>query len=337
MLEDDKLISYDYILPNELIAKFPANPADSARLLVYYKNTKEIKHHYFYELHNILPQCAIIFNDTKVFKARIFGKKTTGAKVELFINKILPNNQFLSQIRGKVKPSDELLFDGIKAIIKEIYNDGTRLVEFYKNNKILNTNEVLNIMQDIGHIPLPPYIKREDNKEDEINYQSIFAKNIGAVAAPTASLHFTNDLMTKLANFKKAYITLHVGAGTFASVEAENIKEHKMHSEYYNLSDEAMQIINSEQPILGVGTTVTRTIEYYARTKIKSGECDLFLNPFNKPIRQNYLLTNFHLPKSTLIMLVASFIGRDETMRIYSNAIKEKYKFYSYGDAMLII
>ncbi|WP_267523003.1 tRNA preQ1(34) S-adenosylmethionine ribosyltransferase-isomerase QueA [Campylobacter sp. MG1] len=336
-MNDISLNSYDYELDDELIAKFPADPADSAKLLVYYKNTQEIKHHYFYELPSILPECAIIFNDTKVFKARIYGQKTTGAKIELFINKILANNQFLVQIRGKVKELDELIFSDIKAIIRNVFNDGTRLVEFYKNNTILSTNEILNFTQKYGHTPLPPYIKRSDNKKDEENYQSIFAKNIGAVAAPTASLHFTKNLMSKLKNFKQAYITLHVGAGTFANVEHENILEHKMHSEYYNLSNEAINLINSDIPLLGVGTTVTRTIEYYARTKQKNGECDLFLHPLNKPIRQNYLLTNFHLPKSTLIMLVASFIGRDETMRIYKEAIDKKYKFYSYGDAMLII
>lgn len=335
-MSDSKLSSYDYFLPNDLIAKYPANPADSARLLVYYKNTDTIEHRYFYELPEILPECAIIFNDTKVFKARLFGFKKTGAKMEVFINKILANNEFLVQIRGRVKINDEIFFDNFKVVIKELLDDGKKIVKFYKNDEILNTNEVLSECEKIGHTPLPPYIKRDDNLDDEINYQSIFAKNIGAVAAPTASLHFTNELLEKLKN-PKAYITLHVGAGTFASVESENINEHIMHSEYFSISADAKKIIDSKMPILGVGTTVTRSIEYYARTKKTNGECDLFLNPFNKPIRQDYLLTNFHLPKSTLIMLVASFIGRINTLKIYNEAIKNNYKFYSYGDAMLII
>lgn len=335
---DNLLSSYDYDLPEELIAKYPANPADSAKLLVYEKNSGKITHSVFYELANFLPECALIFNDTKVFKARFYGNKISGAKCELFINKILANDEFLVQIRGKVKENDILIFqDNLNAKILKLNADGTRIVKFYKNNEVLKTDEVLKISEKIGHIPLPPYLKRMDNLDDEINYQSVFAKNIGAVAAPTASLHFTNRVLDSLKDKKSAYITLHVGAGTFASVECENIQEHKMHSEYFNLSDEAIKLINSDIPILGVGTTATRTIEYYARTKKSSGECDLFLNPSNRPIRQNYLLTNFHLPKSTLIMLVASFIGRQNTLKLYEEAIKNKYKFYSYGDAMLII
>lgn len=335
---DNLLSSYDYDLPEELIAKYPANPADSAKLLVYEKNSGKITHSVFYELANFLPECALIFNDTKVFKARFYGNKISGAKCELFINKILANDEFLVQIRGKVKENDILIFqDNLNAKILKLNADGTRIVKFYKNNEVLKTDEVLKISEKIGHIPLPPYLKRMDNLDDEINYQSVFAKNIGAVAAPTASLHFTNRVLDSLKDKKSAYITLHVGAGTFASVECENIQEHKMHSEYFNLSDEAIKLINSDIPILGVGTTATRTIEYYARTKKSSGECDLFLNPSNQPIRQNYLLTNFHLPKSTLIMLVASFIGRQNTLKLYEEAIKNKYKFYSYGDAMLII
>lgn len=335
---DNLLSSYDYDLPEELIAKYPANPADSAKLLVYEKNSGKITHSVFYELANFLPECALIFNDTKVFKARFYGNKISGAKCELFINKILANDEFLVQVRGKVKENDILIFqDNLNAKILKLNADGTRIVKFYKNNEVLKTDEVLTISEKIGHIPLPPYLKRMDNLDDEINYQSVFAKNIGAVAAPTASLHFTNRVLDSLKDKKSAYITLHVGAGTFASVECENIQEHKMHSEYFNLSDEAIKLINSDIPILGVGTTATRTIEYYARTKKSSGECDLFLNPSNRPIRQNYLLTNFHLPKSTLIMLVASFIGRQNTLKLYEEAIKNKYKFYSYGDAMLII
>lgn len=335
---DNLLSSYDYDLPEELIAKYPANPADSAKLLVYEKNSGKITHSVFYELANFLPECALIFNDTKVFKARFYGNKISGAKCELFINKILANDEFLVQIRGKVKEDDILIFqDNLNAKILKLNADGTRIVKFYKNNEVLKTDKVLKISEKIGHIPLPPYLKRMDNLDDEINYQSVFAKNIGAVAAPTASLHFTNRVLDSLKDKKSAYITLHVGAGTFASVECENIQEHKMHSEYFNLSDEAIKLINSDIPILGVGTTATRTIEYYARTKKSSGECDLFLNPSNRPIRQNYLLTNFHLPKSTLIMLVASFIGRQNTLKLYEEAIKNKYKFYSYGDAMLII
>jgi S-adenosylmethionine:tRNA ribosyltransferase-isomerase len=182
---------------------------------------------------------------------------------------------------------------------------------------------------------LPPYIKRSDEAIDEVEYQSVFAKKEGAVAAPTASLHFTKELLDKIS--KKAFLTLHVGAGTFKPVEVEDIREHVMHSEYFEIPPSTAKILDSDEEIVAVGTTAARTIEYYAREKRLKGECDLFLNPLNPPIRVNHLITNFHLPKSTLIMLVASFIGREKTLEIYKEAIKREYRFYSYGDAMLII
>jgi S-adenosylmethionine:tRNA ribosyltransferase-isomerase len=163
----------------------------------------------------------------------------------------------------------------------------------------------------------------------------VFARKVGAVAAPTASLHFTPSLLEEIE--KKAYLTLHVGAGTFKPVEVDDIREHKMHSEYFEIPLSTAKILDSDEEIVAVGTTSTRTIEYYARTKKREGECDLFLNPLNPPIRVNHLLTNFHLPKSTLIMLVAAFIGREKTLKLYQKAIDKKYRFYSYGDAMLII
>jgi S-adenosylmethionine:tRNA ribosyltransferase-isomerase len=182
-------------------------------------------------------------------------------------------------------------------------------------------------------------MNREDEKEDEKDYQTLFAKNYGAVAAPTASLHFTDELLAKLNDKHNInYLTLHVGAGTFKPVDAEDILNHPMHSEYFEISRESLEALKQkDNKILAVGTTVTRTIEYYARTNKIQGECDLFLNPANKPIKVNHLLTNFHLPKSTLIMLIASFVGLEKTLEIYETAVKEKYRFFSYGDGMLII
>ena len=194
------------------------------------------------------------------------------------------------------------------------------------------------MLERIGHVPLPPYIKRADNNNDISWYQSIFAKNNGAVAAPTASLHFSDKIINQLKKTHNIhFLTLHVGAGTFKSVECENINEHKMHGEFYEIPKSTQELINSNKAILGVGTTVTRCIEEFVRSNKSSGECKLFLNPNNRPIRQNFLLTNFHLPKSTLIMLVSSFIGLEKTMEIYKIAVQKEYKFYSYGDAMLII
>ncbi|EAL8351315.1 tRNA preQ1(34) S-adenosylmethionine ribosyltransferase-isomerase QueA, partial [Campylobacter jejuni] len=215
---------------------------------------------------------------------------------------------------------DEILYfkEDLKARVVELLDDGLRKVQFFQNDKTLDTSNLYNLLDKIGHIPLPPYIKREDEKSDLKDYQSIFAKNLGAVAAPTASLHFSETMFENLRKKHKIYhLTLHVGAGTFKGVECENIQEHKMHSEFFNIPQQACEIIDSKQAILGVGTTVTRTIEYYARTKTKSGFCDLFLHPQNPPIRQNHLLTNFHLPKSTLIMLVSAFIGREQCLKLY--------------------
>ncbi len=332
------LDSYDYELPSSLIASSPANPKESANLLVYQRSNNKITHTKFGNLMEFLPDCDIIFNDTKVIKARIYGKKSSGGAVELLLNQPLGQGKFSTLIKGRVKAGTILEFDnGLSCEVIELL-DEYRIVKFYQNNRLVDTTCLYQILNTIGHVPLPPYIKREDQKSDEIWYQSIFAKNDGAVAAPTASLHFSPQMIQNLkSKHNISYITLHVGAGTFKGVEVSDIREHKMHSEIYTISDEAINTINSNRPILGVGTTVTRCIEYFYRTGVKDGLCDLFLHPANPPQRQNYLLTNFHLPKSTLIMLVASFVGLDNIKEIYKQAIEKNYQFYSYGDAMLVI
>jgi S-adenosylmethionine:tRNA ribosyltransferase-isomerase len=233
----------------------------------------------------------------------------------------------------------ELLFDNdLSAKILSLQDDGTRIISFFHKEKKINSDELFNILELIGHIPLPPYIKREDNKEDEIEYQTVFSKKRGAVAAPTASLHFTDSMFEELQKqYETHFLTLHVGAGTFKPVEADHIKDHVMHSEFYEIPELTCKAINSNKPILAVGTTVTRTVEYYVRENLAIGKSDLFLHPNNKPQRVNHLLTNFHLPKSTLIMLVASFVGIEKALEIYKIAVEEKYRFFSYGDAMLIL
>jgi S-adenosylmethionine:tRNA ribosyltransferase-isomerase len=243
-------------------------------------------------------------------------------------------------IRGRIKVDAEIFFDDdLVAVVKELKDDGSRVVNFFKDAKKLRFEELLSVIDKIGHIPLPPYIQREDTDEDAKEYQSVFATSEGAVAAPTASLHFTKEQHERVCkNHKHAFVTLHVGSGTFKPVEEEEILKHPMHSEYYNISDEAKKLLDAQIPILSIGTTSTRTIEFYAKHgKKQSGEANLFLHPQNKPIRVNHLLTNFHLPKSTLLMLVASFIGLEKTKELYDFAIKKGYRFYSYGDAMLII
>lgn len=332
--------SYDFTLPDDLIATHPVSPRDHARLLIYDRATDTITHSRFDSIENFLPAgCGIIFNDTKVIKARLFGKKESGGRVELLINRPLDALNVNVYIRGKMKPGMRLTFDeGLTAVVEALHDDGSRTVTFEQNGNPLRFEALLPIVDAIGHVPLPPYIQREDNAEDTKEYQTVFAQKEGAVAAPTASLHFTDALFEQVcAHHPHAFVTLHVGAGTFKPVETDIITDHPMHSEYFEIPDRAKALLDSETPLLCVGTTSTRTVEYYARTHETGGEANLFLHPGNPPLRANHLLTNFHLPKSTLLMLVASFVGLEKTHELYAEAIKEKYRFYSYGDAMLII
>ncbi len=332
--------SYDYELPAHLIAQTPVQPRDHAKLLVYNRATDTTTHTTFQYLLKYLPKaCDVFLNDTKVIKARIFGKKQSGGKIELLFNKPLDANEYLVMTKGRVKIGTEIFFDdNLVATVIRFLEDGSRVVTFTHYGKQIRFEELVVVLEQIGHIPLPPYMLRKDNKQDERDYQTLFAKNAGAVAAPTASLHFTPELFNAFSNRHKTHkITLHIGAGTFKPVEVEHILEHPMHSEFFNISQESAEVLKSDTPILAIGTTVTRTVEYFHRTGKLEGECDLFLNPNNKPERVTHLLTNFHLPKSTLIMLVSAFIGREKTLKLYQEAISKEYRFFSYGDAMLII
>jgi S-adenosylmethionine:tRNA ribosyltransferase-isomerase len=293
---------------------------------------------------NFIPEDVNIFlNDTKVIKARIYGEKESGAKIELLLNKPYIEDSFMVFIKGRVKIGTILKFDNnLCAEVLEILEDGSRIVFFYlstdTNKTKLNFHNLIEILNLIGHIPLPHYLCREDEKTDESDYQTLFAKNYGAVAAPTASLHFTPQTFKALeGKFNLLYLTLHVGAGTFKPVDCDDILSHPMHSEYFDIQEDSKKAIEGDKKILAVGTTVTRTIEYFHKTHEVCGEANIFLNPLNNPKRVDYLLTNFHLPKSTLIMLVASFVGLEETLKIYDEAIKNNYRFFSYGDGMLII
>lgn len=332
--------SYHYELPPELIATHPVHPRDHARLLVYNRADQSITHARFDALESFLPDnCGIIFNDTKVIKARLYGKKESGGSIELLINRPHDAHTINVYVRGRVKEQTLLLFDQeLSARVVALHDDGSRDVHFYLGPTRIRFEELLPILDRVGHIPLPPYLGREDNSEDEREYQSVFAHHEGAVAAPTASLHFTDELFDAVCEkHSHAFVTLHVGSGTFKPVEAEIITDHPMHSEYFDISSDALALIQSDIPLLSIGTTSTRTVEYHARTAEIHGEANLFLHPNNPPQRINHLLTNFHLPQSTLLMLVASFVGLEETHRIYQEAIKEHYRFFSYGDAMLIL
>jgi S-adenosylmethionine:tRNA ribosyltransferase-isomerase len=337
--KDFSLESYDYDFDDSLIAKEPVYPREDARLLIYFRETGKIKHTTFADLIEHIPKnYSVLLNNTKVVRARVFGKKESGGKVEVLLNRHMKDNLYSVFIRGKVKIGTEIFIDSLKAKVIELVSDGSRIVSFWKDNDEVNFSQLLEVFERIGEMPLPPYINRKATQKDEEDYQPIFAKESGAVASPTASLHFSEKMLSELKQKNKVgYLTLHVGAGTFKPVEVSDIREHNLHKEVFQISDRAKQIIESENRILAVGTTVTRTVEYFWKTRETFGDADIFLHPQNRPQRVDSLLTNFHLPKSTLLMLVSSFIGIDEMRRIYNEAVKEKYRFYSYGDGMLIL
>lgn len=332
--------SYDYEFNENLIAKYPINPKENAKLLVYDRKNDEIIHTKFGEIANFIPkETAILLNDTKVIKARIYGHKQSGGKAELLLNSHIQENVFNVFIKAKVKIGLEIFFENnLKCVVLTLNDDGSRNVSFTQNKIPLSVQEIYKILETIGHIPLPPYIKRNDEKSDEFEYQSIFATNLGAVAAPTASLHFSEKMLQSLKNkHEVAFLTLHIGSGTFKPISAKYLNEHQMHTEFYEIPKISQDIINSDKKILCVGTTSVRSVEHFYRSKKACGNCDLFLSPLNTPQRVNHILTNFHLPKSTLLMLVASFIGLEKTLELYKIAVLKEYRFYSYGDCMLVL
>ncbi len=366
------LQSYDYALPNELIATYPAIPKESAKLLVYDRHTKSITHSDFYHFLDFIPKDSIIvLNDTQVIKARVYGHKSSGGKSEIlfhhFLNKIQSHITCVCQVKNKAKLGTIITLDqGYSAQIIGILEQSYKEVMFFKDNRTLAESEILEMFELIGHIPLPPYIKREDESLDSMEYQSVFAKNLGSVAAPTASLHFSKEVFKNLqSHFQICYVTLHIGAGTFFNVESSDIRKHKMHSEFVHISEQNLVILKNakrnNKKILCIGTTALRSVEFIARSKNLtcengnnlsdsnapdsrdskisdfSAQCNLFLYPSNPPIYADFLLTNFHFPKSSLIMLIASMTGLEECHRIYQEAIKKTYRFYSYGDGMLIL
>jgi S-adenosylmethionine:tRNA ribosyltransferase-isomerase len=322
-----------------LIAQTPIEPRSNAKLLVYDRETDRVVHTIANNLCDFLPNdYAVIFNDSKVIKARLFGRKSSGGKIEALIIKESKEG-VLALIKGKVSEKTRLIFEGdLSAEVLSASDSGDRLLRFFENGKAIDFARLLIVAEQIGATPLPPYIKRAANANDDNRYQSCFAKVLGSVAAPTASLHFDPPLLERVrSRYKWAEITLHIGLGTFKAVETNDIRDHKMHAESYAIAPAAQALIDSDAPLLAIGTTAARTIEYYARTRQTSGECDLFLHPNNPPRRINALMTNFHLPKSTLFMLVCSLVGVKRAKALYELAIANNYRFYSYGDAMLIL
>ncbi|GAA9028671.1 tRNA preQ1(34) S-adenosylmethionine ribosyltransferase-isomerase QueA [Helicobacter pylori] len=345
-MKEFDLESYDYDLPKELIANYPILPKEKAKLLVYERRSQKIMHTTFEHVLDFFPKNAlVVLNDTKVIKARLFGSKHAflpSKTTEVFFHRFFKNNTALTQIKGKIKVGDKIFFDAhYYAEVLELLHNGQRLIAFYNNKTPLNQANILKLLEQYGHMPLPPYIKRADESLDTHEYQSVFAKHIGAVAAPTASLHFSQNTLEKLLkDFKHAFLTLHVGAGTFLSVETKDIREHQIHTEVLRIPKKSQEILQKSQEILCIGTTALRSVEYFKRLENpnqEAFECDIFLHLANPILHVNHLLTNFHLPKSSLLMLVSAMIGLEKTKEIYQIAIEKKYRFYSYGDGMLIL
>lgn len=335
---------FNFDLPEELIAQTPLEKRDESRMLVLDKKTGEIEHKHFSDIVDYLKEGdVLVLNDTKVMPARLLGvKEETNAVIEILMLKNLENATWecLTKPAKRVKLGTVISFgDGIlKAKCIGIKEEGIRIFEL-KYDGIL-----YEILDKLGEMPLPPYI--HEKLDDKDRYQTVYAKNIGSAAAPTAGLHFTKELLEKIKkkNIEVLFVTLHVGLGTFRPVNVSNINDHKMHSEFYQMSKEVADKLNeakkSNRRIISVGTTSTRTLEtimnLYGKFKECSGWTDIFIYPGYKFKAIDALITNFHLPKSTLVMLVSALAGRENIMNAYHEAIKEKYRFFSFGDSMFI-
>ncbi len=338
---DKKDFYYD--LPEELIAQTPLKNRSESRLMRLNKRTGEISHDHFYDLPKFLKKGdCLILNDTKVMPARLYGtKEDTGGAIEFLLLKKRSLDEWEVILRpGKrAKPGARFVFgEGeLKAEIIDVVNDGNRIVKFFYDGVFEN------VLDKLGEMPLPPYIT--EKLEDKDRYQTVYAKHTGSAAAPTAGLHFTDELLKEIADMgvNIGYVTLHVGLGTFRPVKADNILDHKMHSEFYVMPEETAELIKRTKAeggrVVSVGTTATRVLETVgAKGEIKedSGWTDIFIYPGIKFNVVDALITNFHLPESTLIMLVSAMAGRENVLNAYNEAVKERYRFFSFGDAMFI-
>lgn len=337
-----KLQDFKYLLPPELIARYPVSPRTASRLLCLDKKTGACQHRNFYDLPSLLhPGDLLVFNNTKVIPARLFGNKSTGGRVEILIERVLDNHRVLAHVRASKAPkigAQIILENNISIEVIKRVNDLFEL-------KFLGVHSVLEVLQEIGHMPLPPYFNRPDEKIDQERYQTVYAEQLGAVAAPTAGLHFDENLIQQVQqnNIATAFVTLHVGAGTFQPVRVENINEHIMHSELAVVSKEVCEkIINTKKNnkrVIAVGTTTVRALETAARSGTLqpfTGETNIFIYPGYDFKCIDAMITNFHLPESTLLMLVSAFAGYENIFAAYKTAIEQRYRFYSYGDAMWI-
>ena len=345
---------FDYKLPEELIAQKPQKDRDKCRLMVLRRSDNSIEHRHFFDILEYLKEGdCLLLNDSKVIPARLYGiKEGTGARVEFLLIKRIEGDTWETMVRpGKrLKPGDSVLFSDeegkkLRAEILDYGEDGTRIVKMEYDGILMER------LEEIGSMPLPPYISRPSNDEDKDDYQTVYCHEEGSVAAPTAGLHFTTELLDKAREkgVKIAFVTLHVGIGTFRPVKCETIENHHMHFEEYSVSEETAEIVNetvlSGGRVISVGTTSTRTAESAAcfdeksgkyLLKAGSGSTDIFIYPGYEFKIIESLITNFHLPKSTLMMLVSALYDREHILKAYDEAVREEYRFFSYGDAMFI-
>ena len=344
------LSDFDFVLPDNLIAQHPAPERSGSRLLD--GRSAPPVDRIFRDLPSLLQKGdLLVFNDTKVINARLFGEKASGGKVELLIERVLTGNQVAAHMRVSKKPEPGAT---LKMVCAEGHEDGLSatllgrwpnaetgpLFRFVLSND--HGDDPYTLMERHGHVPLPPYITHGDSAEDIERYQTVFAKNPGAVAAPTAALHFDEALFAQLdaIGVQRAHVTLHVGAGTFQPVKTENLDEHQMHSEWYQVPEATQAAIADCKArggrVIAVGTTTVRTLESWANSGLASGDTNIFIRPGYQFRLIDLLITNFHLPKSSLMMLVSAFAGYEPIMALYRDAIARNYRFFSYGDAMLL-
>ncbi len=343
--EEKKLKTHDfyYDLPEELIAQTPLEQRDSSRLMVLNRETGEIAHKHFYDVIDYLnPGDCLVLNDSRVLPARLMGHRPTGGAVEVLLLRDLGNKQWecLCKPGRKMREGDTVTFgDGeLTATVRQVQEDGNRVVEFHYEGIFLE------VLERLGKMPLPPYIKAE--LPDQERYQTVYSREVGSAAAPTAGLHFTQELLEKIRNkgVKTAFVTLHVGLGTFRPVKSEEVLDHHMHSELCMMSQQTADILNETKRsggrVICVGTTSCRTLESLVNDdgsfEAKSRWTDIFIYPGYTFKAMDALITNFHLPESTLVMLVSAFAGREKILNAYNEAVKERYRFFSFGDAMLI-
>lgn len=335
---------YWYDLPEELIAQTPLQKRDTSRLMVLNRKTGEISHKHFFDIVDYLnPGDCLVMNDSRVLPARLLGHRPTGGAVEVLLLRDLGNNcwECLCKPGRKMLPGNGVSFGNgeLKAVVREVRDDGNRVVEFFYEGIFLE------VLERLGKMPLPPYIKAE--LADQERYQTVYSREVGSAAAPTAGLHFTNELLDSIREkgVKTAFVTLHVGLGTFRPVKTDNILEHHMHSELCMMSEETAQMLNETRKnggrVICVGTTSCRTLESLAGEDgtfaAGSKWTDIFIYPGYQFKAMDGLITNFHLPESTLVMLVSAFAGRERVLNAYAEAVKERYRFFSFGDAMCIL